>query len=273
MENMSHSFAKKSNYHGSGFITTPSKSIYDDVFGGPPKFGVPTLAPRYEDYTEIFGGFHSSRASSIPVLDLPVLDEDNDRLSLDVQSCQFDYSEIFGGFNVLDFPLSFEDLVRQSTSGYDSSDEAWYDLFSFSLFFFSKVRSTRVYSMPFPLEAVFTACFFFLYLPPKEKDIIHPSLSFGFNSCIFFLIFFLIFETVVSLAKAAKYVRSTAFFRIRLKKWLIAPLQIEIDKRKKLLLQRLREVRRKFFIFSINIGSPGSFMFVFWKVVTLSTTT
>ncbi|KAM3363106.1 auxilin-like protein 1 isoform X1 [Capsicum galapagoense] len=125
MENMSHSFAKKSNYHGSGFITTPSKSIYDDVFGGPPKFGVPTLAPRYEDYTEIFGGFHSSRASSIPVLDLPVLDEDNDRLSLDVQSCQFDYSEIFGGFNVLDFPLSFEDLVRQSTSGYDSSDEAW----------------------------------------------------------------------------------------------------------------------------------------------------
>lgn len=121
MENLSHSFAKKS-YHGSGFITTPTKSIYDDVFGGPPKLGVPTLAPRYEDYTEIFGGFHSSRASSIPILDLPVLHED---LSFDVQSCHFDYSEIFGGFHVLDFPSSFEDLVRQSTSGYDSSDEAW----------------------------------------------------------------------------------------------------------------------------------------------------
>ncbi|CAN4080095.1 unnamed protein product [Withania somnifera] len=124
MENFSHSFAKKS-YHGSGFITTPSKSIYDDVFSGPPKMGVPTLAPRYEDYTEIFGGFHSSRASSIPILDLPVLDQDNDTLSFDVQSCHFDYSEIFGGFHVLDFPSSFEDLVRQSTSGYDSSNEAW----------------------------------------------------------------------------------------------------------------------------------------------------
>lgn len=62
MENLSHSFAKKSFHHGSGFITTASKSLYDDVFGGPPKFGVPTLAPRYEDYTEIFGGFHSFRA-------------------------------------------------------------------------------------------------------------------------------------------------------------------------------------------------------------------
>ncbi|XP_055804442.1 auxilin-like protein 1 [Solanum dulcamara] len=124
MENLSHSFAKKS-YHGSGFITTPTKSIYDDVFGGPPKFGVPTLAPRYEDYTEIFGGFHSSRASSIPILDLPSLEDDDDRLSFDVQTSHFDYSEIFGGFPVFDFALSYEDLVRQSTSGYDSSDEAW----------------------------------------------------------------------------------------------------------------------------------------------------
>lgn len=124
MENLSHSFAKKS-YHGSGFITTPTKSIYDDVFGGPPKFGVPTLAPRYEDYTEIFGGFHSSRASSIPILDLPSLEGDDDRLSFDVQTSHFDYSEIFGGFPVFDFALSYEDLVRQSTSGYDSSDEAW----------------------------------------------------------------------------------------------------------------------------------------------------
>ncbi|KAJ8567542.1 hypothetical protein K7X08_019750 [Anisodus acutangulus] len=124
MENLSHSFTKK-RYHGSGgFITTPSKSIYDDVFGGPPKFGVPTLAPRYEDYTEMFGGFHSSRTSSIPILDLPVVD---DQLSLDVQSCHFDYSEIFGGFShVLDFAsTSYEDLVRHSTSGYDSSHEAW----------------------------------------------------------------------------------------------------------------------------------------------------
>ncbi|XP_016482197.1 uncharacterized protein LOC107803095 [Nicotiana tabacum] len=125
MENLSHSFAKKSYHHGSGFITTASKSLYDDVFGGPPKFGVPTLAPRYEDYTEIFGGFHSSRASSIPILDLPVVENDDDQVSFDVQTSHFDYSEIFGGFNVVDFALSYEDLVRQSTSGYDSSQEAW----------------------------------------------------------------------------------------------------------------------------------------------------
>ncbi|XP_016475588.1 uncharacterized protein LOC107797231 [Nicotiana tabacum] len=125
MENLSHSFAKKSFHHGSGFITTASKSLYDDVFGGPPKFGVPTLAPRYEDYTEIFGGFHSSRASSIPILDLPVVEDEGDQVSFDVQSSHFDYSEIFGGFNVVDFALSYEDLVRQSTSGYDSSEEAW----------------------------------------------------------------------------------------------------------------------------------------------------
>lgn len=145
MENLSHSFAKKS-YHGSGFITTPSKSVYDDVFGGTPKFGVPTLAPRYEDYTEIFGGFHSSRASSIPVLDLPVLDEDDDRLSVDIQTSHLDYSEIFGGFPVFDFALSYEDLVRQSTSGYDSSDEGWYDLLHFLCLFFDSFFFENVIS-------------------------------------------------------------------------------------------------------------------------------
>ncbi|XP_019172928.1 PREDICTED: auxilin-like protein 1 [Ipomoea nil] len=121
MENLSHSYSKRS-YHGNGFTTKTSKSLYDDVFGGPPKLGVPTLSPRLEDYTEIFGGFHSSRTSSIPILDLPAVDEE---LPLDVRTSQFDYSEIFGGFNVVDFALSYEDLVRQSSAGYNSSDEAW----------------------------------------------------------------------------------------------------------------------------------------------------
>ncbi|XP_031108188.1 auxilin-like protein 1 [Ipomoea triloba] len=124
MENLSHSFSKRS-YHGNGFTTKTSKSLYDDVFGGPPKLGVPTLSPRLEDYTEIFGGFHSSRTSSIPILDLPAVDDHDEELSLDVRSSQFDYSEIFGGFNVVDFALSYEDLVRQSSAGYNSSDEAW----------------------------------------------------------------------------------------------------------------------------------------------------
>ncbi|KAL3527124.1 hypothetical protein ACH5RR_011780 [Cinchona calisaya] len=129
MENLSHSFLKKS-YAGNGGFGTAShhhKSVYDDVFGGPPKFGMPTLAPRLEDYTEIFGGFHSARGCSIPILDLPVVDE-AEELSFDVLSSRLDYSEVFGGFDYLDFTMSFEDLIRKSNGGDDPSfddDDAW----------------------------------------------------------------------------------------------------------------------------------------------------
>ncbi|WCJ24957.1 Chaperone DnaJ-domain superfamily protein [Euphorbia peplus] len=99
-----------------------SNSIYDDVFGGPPKFGAPTLSPRVEDYTEIFGSFHSSRASSIPVLDLPSVDDDPADVFFDVRSSGFDYSDVFGGVSALDFAASYEDLIN----GHDhSSDDAW----------------------------------------------------------------------------------------------------------------------------------------------------
>ena len=132
MENFSHSrqpnraaaFSKKIYGNAGGFA--PAKTLYDDVYGGPPKFGVSTLSPRMEDYSEIFGSFHASRASSIPVLDLPAVDESE--VFFDVRSSGFDYEEVFGGFNGLDFPVSYEDLVDQFRSGYgDSSDEAWYD--------------------------------------------------------------------------------------------------------------------------------------------------
>lgn len=139
MENLSHSFAKKS-YGGNGFGTASHshKSVYDDVFGGAPKFGMPTLAPRLEDYSEIFGGFHSARGYSIPILDLPVVDEAE--LCFDVRSSRLDYSEVFGGFNGLDFTVSFEDLVRKSNGGDDPSDgddAAWYAFYCslFSIFF------------------------------------------------------------------------------------------------------------------------------------------
>lgn len=143
MENLSHSrppnksststsFSKKS-CNGTSFMT---KTTYDDVFGGPPKFVAPTLAPRLEDYTEIFGGFRSPRASSIPVLDLPVVDEDD--VFFDVQSSGFDYDEVFGGFDALDSAVSFHDLMMDQSKGFsgadvDSSDEAWYILFYFIL--------------------------------------------------------------------------------------------------------------------------------------------
>ncbi|KAJ9703501.1 hypothetical protein PVL29_005024 [Vitis rotundifolia] len=124
MEKFSHSRNQTSSAlskkicNGNGFS---DRSAYDDVFGGPPKFGVPTISPRVEDYTEIFGSFHASRTSSIPVLDLPAVDEAD--VFFDVQ--EVDYSDIFGGFGGLDFAVSHEELLGRSKDGDDSSEEAW----------------------------------------------------------------------------------------------------------------------------------------------------
>lgn len=130
MENIPHSLPKRSFSSNPNAAFTSHKSVYDDVFGCPPKFGLPTLAPRLDDYSEIFGGFHASRSSSIPVLDLHPIARDSD-LHFDVRASSFDYSEIFGDFGGLDFTASFEDLIGQSTGGgYDSSDEPWYSSLS-----------------------------------------------------------------------------------------------------------------------------------------------
>lgn len=147
MENLTHSLSKKS-YSGNGFgMTSHHKSVYDDVFGGAPKFGVPTLAPRFEDYTEIFGGFHSSRGSSVPILDLPVVEEVE--LDFDVRSSRLDYSEVFGGFEGLDFAVSVEDLARKSNGPDDSSDDAWYDVwFRFSTLYLLASLSTCFSACP-----------------------------------------------------------------------------------------------------------------------------
>ncbi|KAL3591992.1 hypothetical protein D5086_010632 [Populus alba] len=112
-------------------FTNPSKTVYDDVFSAPPRFGAaPTLSPRVEDYGEIFGAFHAPRgaSSSIPVLDLPLVDnEAAEDVFFDVRSCSgFDYNEVFGGFNASDFDVSFEELMMEHSNGRDfSSDEAW----------------------------------------------------------------------------------------------------------------------------------------------------
>jgi hypothetical protein len=133
MENLPHS--QHPNMLSKKLFTNPSKTVYDDVFGGPPRFGVaPTLSPRVEDYSEIFGGFHAPRgaSSSIPVLDLPLVDnEAAEDVFFDVRSCSgFDYNEVFGGFNGSDFAVSFEELMMKQSDGRDfSSDEAWYGYF------------------------------------------------------------------------------------------------------------------------------------------------
>ncbi|KAL7255811.1 hypothetical protein ACSBR1_009860 [Camellia fascicularis] len=124
MEKLSHSVSKKlynnANANANGFST---HTVYDDVFGGPPKFGIPTFSPRIEDYSEIFGSFHASRPSSIPILDLPAVDEAE--FSFDIRTSHFDYSQVFGGFEGLDFAVSFDELFNHSKTAYDSSDEAW----------------------------------------------------------------------------------------------------------------------------------------------------
>ncbi|KAL9289353.1 putative DnaJ domain, Chaperone J-domain superfamily [Arabidopsis thaliana] len=119
------------SYNSGKTANTTTTTTYDDVFGGPPRFGAPTLSPRLEDYCEIFSGFNgSSRAavSSIPVLDLPLVDDRD--VYFDVRSQGFDYREVFGGFNDLDLAPSYEELFLQQKSTTvvgdgDSSDDAW----------------------------------------------------------------------------------------------------------------------------------------------------
>ncbi|KAJ8764342.1 hypothetical protein K2173_006082 [Erythroxylum novogranatense] len=133
MENISHSHQPKTavsmkSYNGKAHQSFPTsaKTVYDDVFGCAQRFGgPPNLSPRVEDYAEIFGGFHAPRASSIPVLSLPVLDEAE--VFFDVRSAGFDYGEVFGGLRENDFAVSYEDLVIMDHSDDldDSSNEAW----------------------------------------------------------------------------------------------------------------------------------------------------
>ncbi|CAO2828107.1 unnamed protein product [Amaranthus hypochondriacus] len=129
------SSSASSSFHNNGGLF--STSSYDDVFGGPPKFASASyLAPRDEDYSEIFGGFRLSSSfsstsyasSSIPVLDLPAVPDD-----LHTAAAFFDYSDVFGGFNAVDFAVCFDELFRpcddsfcdDDGDGDDFSDEAW----------------------------------------------------------------------------------------------------------------------------------------------------
>ncbi|KAA8537600.1 hypothetical protein F0562_027208 [Nyssa sinensis] len=105
---------------GNGFS---AKNAYDDVFSGPPKFRAPTFSSRVEDYYEIFGSSQASRASSIPILDLPALDETN--VSPDARSSKLDYSNIFSGFRDEDVAVSYEEMVGEPKGGEDFSEEAW----------------------------------------------------------------------------------------------------------------------------------------------------
>nr|XP_023899197.1 auxilin-like protein 1 isoform X1 [Quercus suber] len=91
-----------------------SKSIYDGVFSAPSsKFGAPNISSRIQDYSEIFG--EASRACSIPILDIPTLNERN--VSADdadaARSSKLDYSNVFGGFEEFDYAVSYEELISE----------------------------------------------------------------------------------------------------------------------------------------------------------------
>ncbi|XP_021996409.1 eukaryotic translation initiation factor 5B-like [Helianthus annuus] len=71
----------RDNGAGGGGYGARSTTVYDELFGGPPKFGATTLPPRLEDYTEIFQGFHASRDFALSyeeLFDSSKVEEDDD---------------------------------------------------------------------------------------------------------------------------------------------------------------------------------------------------
>lgn len=84
-----------------------ARSAYDDFFGGLPRHMTPFPA-RFEDYCDIFGS--AASASSIPVLDLPLADDDFVAAGGGDHRLRVDYSEIFGGLTNCSFIVSHEEL-------------------------------------------------------------------------------------------------------------------------------------------------------------------
>ncbi|XP_052309215.1 auxilin-like protein 1 isoform X4 [Populus trichocarpa] len=102
------------------------KHVYDGVFGGGGG-GAVKPGSRVEDYREIFGGFGAT-GSSIPILDVPELNENGNVSSVGAQ--RIDYAKIFGGFGDADFGLPLEEFlakpkkVKSSINGTRSPAEA-----------------------------------------------------------------------------------------------------------------------------------------------------
>ncbi|CAN1323376.1 Auxilin-like protein 1 [Linum perenne] len=72
------------------------------------------LGSRVEDYMEIFG---CSGPSSIPVLDVPELNER--KASVEPRSSRLDYSKIFGGFGEADIAMPYDDLISKAEKNHD----------------------------------------------------------------------------------------------------------------------------------------------------------
>lgn len=106
---------KQSSSNTAAFASFSMKNPYDDVLfsGGGTKvrpFGA-------QEYSEIFAG----SSSSIPVLDLPGLDERV--VSGECRSSKLDYSNIFGGLRDDDVALPYEELFKGVNKPKRSDDE------------------------------------------------------------------------------------------------------------------------------------------------------
>ncbi|KAK7321767.1 hypothetical protein VNO77_32689 [Canavalia gladiata] len=87
------------------------RSAYDGVFATPIKLRAPSFSSQFDDYREIFGSSGASLGSSIPILELPEL---NERKTMDdVRRSKLDYSKVFSGFDNLDAAVPFEELVTE----------------------------------------------------------------------------------------------------------------------------------------------------------------
>ncbi|KAJ7965322.1 auxilin-like protein 1 [Quillaja saponaria] len=96
------------------------KSAYDGVFAAPTKFKATSFSSRVDDYCEIFG---VSRGSSIPILEVPELNER--KFSDDIRPTKLDYSKVFRGFENLDTAISYEELFAEPKREDSSLQEEW----------------------------------------------------------------------------------------------------------------------------------------------------
>lgn len=98
------------------------QSAYEGVLTAPVKFRAHGLPSRFEDYCEIFGGSEHSLDSSIPILEVPGLNER--KILDDIRGSKPDYSKVFGGFGNLDAAVPYEELLAEPKRKNSFSKEA-----------------------------------------------------------------------------------------------------------------------------------------------------
>lgn len=95
-------------------------SVYDDVFGGPPKFTAPSFASQnQEGYDDIFRTFSTPiKNSSVPVFDAPVYDDDIFEGLKGIRNAAVPYDDVFSGASASGDLSSapFKDLLEPKNS-------------------------------------------------------------------------------------------------------------------------------------------------------------